>query len=64
MVADADNSPEEPGGEPEPASYDRWFRSKVHEAMTSERARIPHDEAIERVSALLLENRNARFKPR
>jgi hypothetical protein len=35
------------------ASYDRWFRGKVHEAIQSDKPRVPHDEAMARVTAEL-----------
>jgi hypothetical protein len=41
-------------------SYDRWFRAKVRDAMNSSRPRIPHDEAMARVEAILVEKRSAR----
>ena len=46
--------------EAQAASYDRWFRAKVAEAMSSDQPRIPHDEAVARVEALLAETRAAR----
>lgn len=42
------------------ASYDLWFRAKVQEALDSSKPRIPHDEAMARVSALLEAKRVAR----
>lgn len=42
------------------ASYDRWFRSKVQEAMDSKEPRIPHDEAMVRVNTMLEARRKAR----
>ena len=44
-------------------SYDRWFRAKVQEAMTSDRPRIAHDEAVARVAAELAAKRAARADP-
>lgn len=42
------------------ASYDLWFRAKVQEALDSSKPRIPHDEAMARVNALLEAKRVAR----
>ena len=44
-------------------SYDRWFRAKVREAMTSAKPRVPHDEAMARVKATLAEKRTVRAGP-
>jgi len=35
------------------ASHDRWFRAEVDEAINSPKPRVPHDEAIARVDALM-----------
>ncbi|MQU19429.1 stability determinant, partial [Pseudomonas helleri] len=35
------------------ASYDRWFRAKVLEAMNSTKPRLAHDEAMSKVQAAL-----------
>lgn len=50
-------SSDEPGNEPDPEVYDRWFRGKVREAMISERPFIPHDEAMAKVASMLIEKR-------
>ena len=42
------------------ASYDRWFRAKVQDAMDGKEPRIPHDEAMARVNAMLEARRKAR----
>ena len=42
------------------ASYDRWFRAKVDEAIHSTKPRIPHDEAMARVETLLVAKRSKR----
>lgn len=42
------------------ASYDRWFRAKVQEAIDSKEPSLPHDEAMARVDRLLEERRNKR----
>ena len=46
--------------EAQAASYDRWFRAKVAEGMSRDQPRIPHDEAVARVEALLFEKSAAR----
>ena len=46
--------------EDEAARYDLWFRAKVQEAIDSEKPRIPHDEAVARVKAMLAARRAAR----
>ena len=43
--------------------YDEWFRGKVREALTSGKPLVPHDEAMARVTAKLIEKRNARARP-
>jgi hypothetical protein len=35
--------------EEQAASYDRWFRAKVQEALDDPRPAIPHDEAMKMV---------------
>jgi len=44
----------------EDASYDRWFRAKVQEALDSKKPRIPHDEAMARVAAKVALRRKER----
>ena len=46
--------------EEQAASYDRWFRAKVLEAINSTKPRLPHDEAMAKVQAALEERRKAR----
>lgn len=46
--------------EEQQASYDRWFRAKVEEAMHSDQPRLPHDAAMAKVEAMLKERRKAR----
>jgi len=46
--------------EEQAASYDRWFRAKVLEAMNSTKPRLPHDEAMAKVQATLKERRKVR----
>ena len=41
--------------EDQASRYDAWFRAKVREAMTSDKPRVPHDEAMARVEAGLEE---------
>ncbi len=42
------------------ASYDRWFRAKVLEAMNSTKPRLPHGEAMSKVQSALEERRKSR----
>ncbi|MFT7723016.1 MAG: stability determinant [Roseateles sp.] len=35
------------------ARHDLWFRTKVQEAIDSQKPRLPHDEAMARVDRLL-----------
>ena len=42
------------------ASYDRWFRAKVLEAMNSTKPRLALDEAMSKVQATLEERRKLR----
>jgi len=46
--------------EEEAASYDRWFRAKVQEALDDPRPGIPHDEAMAQVAAIVESRRKAR----
>ena len=46
--------------EEQEASYDRWFRAKVEEALRSEKPRLPHDAAMVKVQGMLEERRKAR----
>ena len=46
--------------EEQAASYDRWFRAKVQEAMNSTNPRMAHDEAMSKVRAELEKRRKAR----
>ena len=41
-------------------SYDVWFRAKVQEALDSKKPRIPHDEAMANVRAMLESRRQNR----
>ncbi|HLD66983.1 MAG TPA: stability determinant [Pseudomonas sp.] len=45
------------------ASYDRWFRAKVLEAINNTKPRLPHDEAMAKVQAVLEARRMARATP-
>jgi hypothetical protein len=40
--------------------YDGWFRTKVEQALTSVAPRLPHDEAVARIEALLATKRAER----
>ncbi|WP_372878056.1 stability determinant [Pseudomonas sp.] len=46
--------------EEQAASYDRWFRAKVLDAIDSTKPRLPHDEAMAKVQAALEERRKVR----
>ena len=46
--------------EDEAARYDSWFRAKVQEAIDSEKPRIPHEEAVARMTAMLDARKAAR----
>jgi hypothetical protein len=46
--------------ETQAASYDRWFRRMVREAMDDPRPRIPHDQAMKMVQEELAKRRTAR----
>ena len=41
-------------------SYDVWFRAKVQEALDSKKPRIPHDEAVVEMHAMLEARRKSR----
>jgi hypothetical protein len=43
----------------EAEDYDRWFRAKVEKAMASDRPKIPHDEVMAKMRALLEGKRRA-----
>jgi len=34
-------------------SYDRWFRERVERSMQDQSSRVPHDEAMARIAALI-----------
>lgn len=40
--------------------YDRWFRAKVQEAIDSKSPRLPHDEAVAMVRALIEQRKSER----
>lgn len=46
--------------EEQAASYDRWFRAKVQEALDDPRPRIPHDQAMKMVDEELAKRRALR----
>lgn len=46
--------------EQQEASHDEWFRAKVEEALHNEKPRLPHDAAMVKVQAMLVERRKAR----
>lgn len=39
--------------EEQAASYDHWFRAKVQEAIDSKKPRIPHDQVMAEMDALI-----------
>lgn len=39
--------------EEQTTSYDRWFRTKVQEAIDSSARRIPHDQVMAKMDALI-----------
>jgi len=43
----------------EAEAHDRWFRAKVEAALASIGAKIPHDEAMAKVRALIESKRRA-----
>ena len=46
----------------EAAAHDQWFREKVQESLDDPRPGIPHDEAMQRVEAKLVETYGSRPK--
>jgi len=46
--------------EEEAASYDRWFRAKVQEALDDPSPDIPHDEVRARIEAAVERQRKSR----
>ena len=42
--------------------YDRWFRAKVQEAIDSKSPRLPHDEAVALVRALIEQRKQERAR--
>ena len=46
--------------EEQETSYNQWFKTKVEEALHSEKPRLPHDAAMAKVQAMLEERRKAR----
>ncbi|MDE2408227.1 MAG: antitoxin [Xanthomonadaceae bacterium] len=39
--------------EEQAASYDRWFRAKVEAALKDDRPRIPHDQVMAEMEAII-----------
>ena len=37
------------------ASYDLWFRSKVQQALDSKASRIPHDQVMAEMEAIIVQ---------
>lgn len=48
--------------EEEAASYERWFKAKVQEALDSKTPRLPHDQAVARAQAMIEERKKARAR--
>lgn len=46
--------------EEQAASYDRWFRAKVQASLDDPRPKIPHDQVMAEMRALIESKRNKR----
>lgn len=46
----------------EAEAYDVWFREQVHEALADKRPKIPHEQVMAEIRALLDGKRDARRK--
>ncbi len=46
--------------EEQAARYDRWFRAKVQASLDDPRPRIPHDQVMAEMRALIESKRNKR----
>jgi hypothetical protein len=46
--------------EEQAASYDRWFRAKVQEALDDPRPAIPHDKAMKMLDEMIEQKRRER----
>ena len=46
--------------EEQETSHNQWFHAKVEEALHSSEPRLPHDAAVAKVQAMLVERRKAR----
>ncbi len=47
----------------DPDIYDAWFRAKVLEGVADTRATVPHQQAMDRVQALIDSKRHGRAEP-
>lgn len=47
------------GDEAEQAAYDAWFRVKVERAIADPRPRVPHEQVMAQVRAIIERHRNA-----
>jgi DNA-damage-inducible protein J len=47
----------------DPDAYDAWFRAKVLEGLADTRPTVPHQQAMDRVQALIDSKRNGRAEP-
>lgn len=41
-------------------AYDKWFREQVEAGMASTKARIPHDQVMAEMQAIIDKHKNAR----
>lgn len=46
--------------EEEAEAYDQWFRAQVETALASDAPRIPHEQVMAEVRAIIEKNRRAR----
>lgn len=49
--------------EEQAASYDRWFRAKVHASLADPRPAIPHDEVMAEMDSIIAEAEQHRNQP-
>lgn len=55
----AEMKPLPSGPSTDPDAHDTWLRAKVHEAVTDSRPATPHDQAMQKARALIINKRNA-----
>lgn len=51
--SDDDLVPPDLRGPEDPVAYDQWFRTKVEAALASNKPRIPHEEVMRRMQAII-----------